>query len=126
MSVIPFSFSASDQKDPETFARRLNDYVGQANQVLAQIPPRVFTSVEFKTATNVVQTSWPAFQARGITPIAVCIARVQNLDNVSSTLGAAPWLDWTMQQDGMIKIIGAAGLDPLTRYRFTLEVIGAQ
>ncbi len=125
MSTVTFDFDKEDVSEPTKLVRRLNDYVIAANQQFAFVPPRQFVTVNFRTASPLTDTQWPQFQPRGVTPIAVIIARAKNLDDQFQAVVSCPWFDWYLTADGVVKVFSGVGFVVNTRYQVTMEVIGA-
>jgi len=51
------------------------------------------------------------------------IGKVQNLTNSAARLTSAPYLDWTLQGQGLIKILYGRGFTAGVKYRITLEIV---
>lgn len=51
------------------------------------------------------------------------IGKVQNITNSAVRLTQAPYLDWTLQGNGVVKINYGVGFVAGNKYRFTLELI---
>lgn len=51
------------------------------------------------------------------------IGKVQNLANAAARLTQAPYIDWTLQGSGNVKINYGVGFTAGTKYRLTLELI---
>lgn len=51
------------------------------------------------------------------------VGKVQNISNSSSRITQIPYIDWTYQGNGFIKINYGVGFQANTKYRLTLELV---
>lgn len=53
----------------------------------------------------------------------VLIGNAQNLSNSNARFSTSPYIGWTYQGGGIVKILYGIGFTPGVRYRLTLEII---
>lgn len=119
---------ASPQEIVETVAGSYNEFADEIYQVIngqldfdnlarAKVSVDVTFDASGKPVGNVVVAS-------NLSSVSmVNIGKVQNLTNSAVKFTQAPYIDWTLQSNGIIKINYAIGFATGNKYRLVLELI---
>ena len=112
----------------ETIAGSYNEFADEIYQVInGQLDfenlarAKVSLDVTFDTTGKPVGTVVISSNLGSVSMIN--IGKVQNLANAAARLTQAPYIDWTLQGSGNIKINYGVGFTAGTKYRLTLELI---
>lgn len=126
--IIPEDFAKEDQAAANTIAGSYNDFADEVFQVING-------SLDFENLARSKAVVDIMFDANGspvgqvnvstkLNSVAIInIGKVQNLTNSAARLTSAPYLDWTLQGQGLIKILYGRGFTAGVKYRITLEIV---
>jgi len=126
--IIPEDFAKEDQPAANTIAASYNDFADEIFQLING-------SLDFENLARGKAVVDITFDANGtpvgqvnvstkLTSVAIInIGRVQNLTNSAARLISAPYLDWTLQGQGLIRILYGRGFAAGVKYRITLEIV---
>jgi len=126
--IIPEDFAKEDQAAANTIAASYNDFADEIFQIING-------SLDFENLARSKAVVDIMFDANGtpvgqvnvstkLTSVAIInIGKVQNLTNSAARLTSAPYLDWTLQGQGLIKILYGRGFTAGVKYRITLEIV---
>jgi hypothetical protein len=126
--IIPEDFKKEDQDVANIIASSYNDF---ADELFLTVNGKLdFDNLaRSKVIVDIVfdANGTPVGQvnvATGLTSVAIInIGKVQNLTNSAARLTAAPYLDWSFQGQGLLRILYGRGFTAGTRYRVTLEIV---
>jgi hypothetical protein len=126
--IIPEDFSKEDQELAEKIAGSYNDFADEVYQIvngnldfsnLAR--SKVQVDITFDSSGN--PTAPTSFASSLASVSMIHIGNVQNMTNSSERLTSAPFIGWTFQGGGLVKILYGIGFTAGRKYRLTLEVI---
>lgn len=126
--IIPEDFSKDDQEVAQKIGGSYNDFADEVYQIvngnldfsnLAR--NKVTVDVTFDSDGNPVNAT--SFKISLSSVSMIHIGNVQNLTNSSTRLTSAPFLGWTFQGTGLVRINYGRGFTTGTKYRLTLEVV---
>lgn len=126
--IIPESFKKEDQEMAEQLAGSYNEFADEIYQVvngaldfdnLAR--EKVQVDITFGSNGN---PTVPTSIRTGLSSVSMIhIGKVQNATNTAERFTATPYIDWSFQGNGLVKIIYGIGFITGRKYRLTLELI---
>jgi hypothetical protein len=126
--IVPEDFSEEDRESAEKIAGSYNEFADELYQVInGQLDfdnlarNKVVVDISFKAdGTPVVPTSVKT----SLTSVSMLhIGNVQNMTNSSERLTVTPYLGWTFNGNGFVKIDYGISFQAGKKYRITLELI---
>jgi hypothetical protein len=126
--IIPEDFSKEDQEVAQKIAGSYNDFADEVFQIING-------NVDFANLARTKVQIDVSFDANGslIAPVSftaslssvsmIHIGKVQNITNTAERLTASPFIGWTFQGNGLVKVDYGVGFTTGKKYRLTLEVI---
>jgi len=122
-AVINTSFAMADLEEASRMSRRLRQAMNETVRAFSQVASTKW--IDFTVQTDGLGNipSRLTLQTPGIMPRRCIIGRIQNLTTSGLMPSAQPFLQWAPNGEEVI-VETIAGLDPNTRYTFTLEVAG--
>lgn len=120
--------NSTPQEVVETIAGSYNEFADEIYQVVngqldfenmarAKVSIDITFDASGKPIGNAVISSGLSFVSM------LYIGKVQNLTNTAAKVSQVPYLDWTFQGNGTVKIIYGVGFVAGNKYKLTLELV---
>jgi hypothetical protein len=126
--IIPEDFSKESQEVVEGIAGSYNDFADEIYQVVnGQLDfdnlarAKVIIDITFDATGKPTTSSSIVINLSAVSMIH--IGKVQNISNAAAKLTQTPYIDWSYQGSGLVKINYGVGFTAGNKYRLTLELI---
>lgn len=126
--IIPEDFKKEDQESANLIAGSYNEFADEIYQVVnGQLDfdnlarAKVSIDISFDSAGKPVGNSTISSNLSYVSM--VNIGKAQNITNSAVKFTQAPYIDWTLQGNGIIKINYGIGFAAGAKYRLLLELI---
>jgi hypothetical protein len=126
--IIPEDFDAEQQELVEGIAGSYNEFADEVYGVInGQLDfenlarAKVSLEITFDATGKPINSSSISVNLASVSMIH--IGKVQNVTNASARLTQLPYIDWSFQGGGIIKINYGVGFTAGNKYRLTLEII---
>jgi hypothetical protein len=126
--IIPEDFSKEAQEIVEGVAGSYNEFADEIYQVVnGQLDFDNLARAKVTLDITFDATGKPTTSASIVINLSavsmIHIGKIQNISNAASKLTQMPYLDWSYQGGGLVKINYGAGFAAGNKYRLTLELI---
>jgi hypothetical protein len=126
--IIPEDFSKEAQEIVEGVAGSYNEFADEIYQVVnGQLDFENLARAKVTLDITFDSTGKPTTSASIVINLSsvsmIHIGKVQNISNASTKLTQMPYIDWSYQGGGLVKINYGVGFLAGNKYRLTLELI---